>query len=114
MKNGHDEDHCWQLHPELKPNKLKAKEKRKIVVIIEHDLGLDSRDETKIREMGLKGKNIESTISSSFSIVIQDEDTRIELFNIRVVSKHTKIVTLFDSGSQANLIFEDLVKRLNL
>ena len=26
LKNGHDEDHCWQLHPELKPNKLKTKE----------------------------------------------------------------------------------------
>ena len=36
---GHDEDHYWQLHPELKPNKLKAKEKGKIVVIVEHDVG---------------------------------------------------------------------------
>ena len=26
-KTGHDKDHCWQLHPELKPNRLKAKEK---------------------------------------------------------------------------------------
>ena len=64
--------------------------------------------------MGLKGKNIESTSSSSYSNVTQDDDTRIELFHIRVVSKHTKIDTLFDSGSQGNLIFEDLVKRLNL
>ena len=54
--------------------------------------------------MGLKGKNIASTISSSCSNVTQDEDTRIELFHIRVVSKHTNIDKLFDSGSQANLI----------
>ena len=33
---------------------------------------------------------------------------------MRVISKHTKIDTLFDSGSQANLIYEDLVKKLNL
>ena len=33
---------------------------------------------------------------------------------MRVISKHTKIDTLLDSGSQANLISEDLVKKLNL
>ena len=33
---------------------------------------------------------------------------------MRVISKHTKIDTLFDSGSQANLISQDLVKKLNL
>ena len=83
-------------------------------MIIEHDLGSDSGDETKITAIGLKGKNIVSTIYSSCSNVTQDEDTRIELFHIRVVSKHTKIDTLFDSGSQDNFISEDLVKELNL
>ena len=33
---------------------------------------------------------------------------------MRVVSKHTKIDTLFDSGSQANIISKDLVKQLKL
>ena len=33
---------------------------------------------------------------------------------MRVISKHTKIDTLFDSGSQENLISKDLVKKLNL
>ena len=33
---------------------------------------------------------------------------------MRVISKHTKIDTLFDSGSQTNLISDDLVKKLNL
>ena len=37
-----------------------------------------------------------------------------ELFHVRVISKHTKIDTLFDSGSEANLISEYLVKKLNL
>ena len=110
LNNGHDEDHCWQLHPELKPNKLKAKEKEKIVAIIEYDLGSDSGDETNITTMGLKGKHIEITSSSNCSNVTQYEYTRIEIFHIRIVSKHTKIDTLFDSGSQANLISEDLVK----
>jgi hypothetical protein len=37
-----------------------------------------------------------------------------KLFHIRVISKHTKIDTLFDTRSQANLIFEDIVKKLHL
>ena len=37
-----------------------------------------------------------------------------ELFHIRVISKHTKIDTLFDSGSQVNLISETIVKKLGL
>ena len=36
------------------------------------------------------------------------------LFHIRVISKHTKIDTLFDSGSQANLISKEIVKKLQL
>ena len=33
---------------------------------------------------------------------------------MRIISNHTKIDKLFDSGSQANLISDDLVKKLNL
>ena len=64
--------------------------------------------------MGLKGKHVASTSSSICSNDTHDEDTRIEIFHIRVVSIHTKIDTIFDSGSQANLISEDLVKPLDL
>ena len=95
-------------------NILKAKEKGKTVAIIEHELGSDLGDETKITTMGLKGKNIASTSSANYSNVTQDEDTRIEILHTRVISKNTKIDMLFYSGSQANRIFEDLVKGLNL
>ena len=64
--------------------------------------------------MGLKGKDIASTSSSNFLNNTQDDETIIRIFHVRVISKHTKIDTLFDSGSQENLIFEDLVKKLNL
>ena len=33
-KTGHDEDQYWQLRRELKPDRLNAKEKGKIVVIV--------------------------------------------------------------------------------
>ena len=37
-----------------------------------------------------------------------------DLFHIQVVIKHTKVDTLFDTGSQVNLISEEVVKKLNL
>ena len=82
----------------MKPNKLKSKEKGNFFAIIEHDLGSDSGDERNITAMGLKSKHIVSTSSSNFSNVTQDEDTRIETFHIRVISKHTKIDTIFIVG----------------
>jgi hypothetical protein len=116
-KDGHDEDHCWKLYPEKRPKKFNNKEKPNIVATIQQDLGYDSEDETKIKSMGSQGKNsIASTSSSSSSSlnVTQHEKERIEIFHIRVISKHTKIDTLFDTGSQANLISKDIVKKLNL
>ena len=57
-KASHDEDHCWKLHPELKQEKFKtkdkAKEKGKTVAITEQDLGSESGDETKSIAMVLK------------------------------------------------------------
>lgn len=44
----------------------------------------------------------------------QDEKKQIELFHVKVQAKKTKIDALFDSGSQANLIADDLVKSLAL
>ena len=45
---------------------------------------------------------------------IIDERKRSELFHIRVITKHTKIDTLFYSGSQVTLISEEIVKKLHL
>jgi hypothetical protein len=36
------------------------------------------------------------------------------MFHLRVISKHTKIDTLVDSGSQVNLISEKVVEKLGL
>jgi hypothetical protein len=65
-------------------------------------LGYDSGDESKITTVGLTGK-----IGDGF-------DSRSKLFHIRVIMKHTKIDTLIDSGSQSNLISEEVVKKLGL
>jgi hypothetical protein len=116
-KDGHDEDHCWKLHPERRPKKFgnNNKGKSKTAATVQHDLGSDSGDETKITAMGYQGNGSNASTSSSSNInVTQQEKERIELFHIRVVSKHTKIDTLFDTGSQANLISEETVKKLKL
>lgn len=57
-KEGHVKDHCWKLHPKLKPkSSYNKKDKNKYVVIV-HDLGSDSEDEVKVTNMGIKGKMI--------------------------------------------------------
>ena len=50
----------------MRPKKFKNKEKERTVVTTKHDLGCDSKVETNIIAMGLKGKEITSTISSNF------------------------------------------------
>ena len=111
---------CWKLHPEKRPKFNKKKGKQKTAATNQHDLGEDSSDETKITAMGLKnmkGKEIETkpiTSTSNCHIQAPNEEERIELFHVRVISKRTNIDTLFDNGSQANLISEHLVKKLNL
>ena len=65
----------------------------------------------------MKGKEIKikpSTSTSNYHIQASNEEERIELFHVRVISKHTKIDTLSNSGSQEKSISKDLVKKLNL
>lgn len=42
------------------------------------------------------------------------EDKWVELFHIRITCKHTKVDTMFDSGSQAILMYEHIVNQLGL
>jgi hypothetical protein len=65
-------------------------------------LGSDLGDESKISLVGMTCK-----IGEGF-------DCRSNLFHIRVIMMHTKVDTLIDSGSQSNLILEELVKQLGL
>ena len=98
----------------MKPNNFNNKGKKKSDATTQHDLGSDLGDEKNITAMGMEGKDIASIISSNWHNDTQDEKIRIEIFHIRVISKHTKIDTLFDRGSKENLISEDLVKKINL
>ena len=82
----------------MRPKNFNNKGKPKTVATTQSDLGSDSGDETKITAMGYNGKeSIVSTSSSNSAInETQHEKERIEILHIRVISKHTKIDTLFD------------------
>ena len=78
----------------------------------------DSGDESKIVVMGHKGNLSKASTSScnhaSNSEISHNVKERDALFHIRIIDKHTKIDTLFDSVSQVYLIFEQVVKKLGL
>jgi hypothetical protein len=62
----------------------------------------------------MQGKDSFYSCSSSLNESHDDDKRRGAIFHIRVVSKHTKIDTLFDLGSQVNLISKTLFKKLEL
>jgi hypothetical protein len=86
----------------------------KTIATVQQHLGSDSGDKGKITTVGVQGKYSLHASSSSNNESHNDEQKMNELFHIRVVSKHTKIDTLFDLGSQVNLIYESLVKKMGL
>jgi hypothetical protein len=103
-KEGHDDDHCWKLHPEKRSKWFKERKGRKTPAATTRptDLGSDSSDESKITTVGLTGK-----IGDGY-------DSISKLFHIRVVMRDTKVNTLIDNGYQSNLISEEVVKQLGL
>ena len=66
--------------------------------------------------MGIKGITSDVNVGrcSSFSNRISNERKMTELFHLQIISKHTKINTLIESWSQANLISKNIVKKLGL
>jgi hypothetical protein len=66
-------------------------------------------------EIGSKGiSTTNSSVQSAKSESVIDQKKRSEIFHVRVIVKHTKIDTLFDSGSQVNVISKAIVKKLGL
>jgi len=91
FQEGHDEAHCWNLHPELRPKKSNNKGKQKTNIVVQQDLGFDSGDESKIAATITKGKAmskankeefVASTNVANNSNNASNEENRIELFHI--------------------------------
>lgn len=99
----------------MTPRKFNNKRKQNTVATTQYHIGSDSCHETKIIAMRMKGKpSNASTSSSSKYIESQNDKEKIDIFHMRVITKHAKVDTLFDSGSQVNIISEAIVKKLNL
>ena len=69
QRDGHDAEHCWKLHPELKPKWFKDQKGKQKATIIVEDLGSDSEDETKITIVRVIGKVIVGNDSNIGSVV---------------------------------------------
>jgi hypothetical protein len=105
------------MHLELRLKKFKDRRKKNTVASTHQYLGSYSKDESKIMTIGSKGiSNINSNSSVQSTKLESDIDKkkRSELFHVKVIVKHTKLDTLFNSGSQVNLIIEVIVKNLGL
>ena len=63
-KKGHDEKHCWKLHPELKSKWAQPRKGKKKTMTMVQNLGSNSEDETNVTTMGIKGKNFIASFSS--------------------------------------------------
>jgi hypothetical protein len=99
----------------LKPKKYaNSRRKNTTAMTFQVDLGSDCGDETQVIAMGIRGINFVASTSSSKSVVVNDEGKRNELFHIRVITNNLKVDTLVDSGSQTNLISEEVVNKLGL
>jgi hypothetical protein len=97
--------------------KFKDIGKQRTVASTHEDIGSDSKDESKITEIGSKGIPVINSNSSVQSTKLEsdiDKKKRSDLFHVKVIVKHTKVDNLFDSGSQVNLIYEVIVKNLGL
>jgi hypothetical protein len=103
-KEGNNDEHCWKLHPEKRLKWFKERKGSQKVAIATQPtyLGSDSGDESNIATISWRGE-----IGDGF-------DSISKLFHIRAIMKHTNIDTLIDSGSQSNLISEEVVKKLGL
>jgi hypothetical protein len=105
------------MHQELWPKKFQDKGKQNTIASSRKYLGSYSRDESKIMEIWSKGIstiNYNSSVQYAKLESVTDQKKISDIFHVRVIVKHTNIDTLFDSGSQVNLIFEEIVKKLGL
>lgn len=69
-KDGHDDEHCWILHPELRTKKFEGK-KKKTAIAIQKDLGSELGDEATIAATGIKCKNSEASTSNYAQSIIE-------------------------------------------
>ena len=108
--NGHTKDKCWKLHPNLNPKSCKKDSKKKNL------LSKDSSNQ--IESNSNVDENVVFTIMQNevnlSSLDRKEEKGMTKLFHISIQVNKIKVVSLFDSGSQVNLIKIDIVNKLGL
>lgn len=100
-KEGHDEEHCWKLHFELRPKMKGRKEKQKIVATVQKDPESESEDDVKITVTGFSSVG---PIDLGSNLV--DEMNIIHLGTI----EYGPIKLGFNSGDEANISIDVVSK----
>eukprot|EP00253_Pinus_taeda_P034565 PITA_34565 len=108
--DGHTEEKCWKLHPELNSKNKKKDNKKKNLMAIDSSNQVERSPDVDEK---IVCTSVKKEVNLS-SLQQQEEKEMTKLFHVKIQVKKTKIDALFDSRSQGNLIATDLVKKLGL
>ena len=98
------------MHLELNPKKKKKDNKKKNLMATNSSSQVERSSDMVEKIMYT---SMQKEVNPS-SLQQQKEKEMTKLFHVKIQVKKTKIDAMFDSGSQANLIAADLVKKLGL
>jgi hypothetical protein len=106
--DGRTKDNCWNLHLEMNSKSCKKDAKKNL-------LAMDSSNEVESNS-DVDAKIVCTTVQKevNLSSLHNKEEEMAKLFHIKIQVKKTKVDALSISGSQANLITNDLVNKLGL
>ena len=90
--DGHTEEKCWKMHPELKPKNKKKDNKKKNLMATDSSNQVE-RSSNMDEKMNCKSMKKEVNLSS---LQQQEEKEMTKLFHIEIQVKKTKIDALFD------------------
>ncbi|KAH9291608.1 hypothetical protein KI387_043202, partial [Taxus chinensis] len=108
--DGHTDETCWKLHPELHPFKNKKKKKKSMPSLQGEPIYVESNEEGD-EQLCCTGLQKKVCLGNDDA---QNKGEPSKLFHIKVQIKMVKVDALFYSCSQVNLIGKELVDRLGL
>jgi hypothetical protein len=92
--NGHTEEKCWKLHPELNPNNYKKDANKKKL------LAMDSSNQVE-SSLDMDEKIVCTSMQKEVNMSIRHHKEEMEMtkiFHINIQVKKTKVDTLFNSN----------------
>jgi len=104
---GHTKENYWKLHPK-KRSKYFHKRKKKALIAMDVEERVDNTSDPKGK---INCTNLQKEVAL-VSCSHKEEKAMTELFYIKIHMKQSKVDCLFDTSSQSNLIFSQLIEKL--